>query len=85
MWKAYLTTIDAVRGKATELLIRNINGAPLEEHGPNDLARVEVKLGVVDRKVNTTCIMYKLTEGSMNMTGTAHFRKHDHSSLACLW
>ena len=38
MWKAYLTTIDAVRGKATELLIRNISGASLEERGPNDLA-----------------------------------------------
>lgn len=67
MWKAYLTTVDAVRGEATELLIRNINGAPLEEHGPNDLARVEIKLGVVDGKVDSTCIMYKSTEGSMNL------------------
>ena len=85
MWKAYLTTIDIVRGKMTELLIRNINGAPLEERGPNDLARVEIKLGVVDGKVDTTCIMYKSTEGSMSLTGTTHFRKHDHSSLACSW
>jgi len=52
----YLTTIDAVRGKATELLIRNISGASLEATGPNDLAGVEIKLGVVDGKVDTTCI-----------------------------
>ena len=67
MWQAYLTTVDAVRGEVTELLIRNINGAPLEEHGPNDLARVEIKLRVVDGKVDSTCTMYKLTEGSMNL------------------
>ena len=85
MWKAYLTTIDAVRGKTTELLIRNISGAPLEEHGPNDLARVKIKLGVADRKVDTTCIVYKLTEGSMSLTGTTHFRKHDHNSPAYSW
>lgn len=62
MWKAYLTTVDAVRGKATELLIRNVSGAPLEERGPNDLARVEIKLRVVDGKVDTTCIICKLTK-----------------------
>ena len=73
MWKAYLTTIDMVRGKVTELLIRNISGALLEERGPNGLARVEVKLGVVDGKVDTTCIMYNLREGNMISTGLRTF------------
>lgn len=68
MWKAYLTTIDGIKGKATKLLIRNISGALLEEHGPNNLARVEIKLGVVDGKVDATCVMCKLTGGSMSLT-----------------
>jgi hypothetical protein len=73
MRKAYLTTIDAVSGKVTEPLIRNISEALLEERGPNDLARVEIKLGVVDGKVDTTCIMYKLRQSNMILTGLRTF------------
>lgn len=65
MWKAYLTTIDAVRGKTTELFIRNIKGAPFEELSPNDFARVGIKLRVADGKVDPTCNhVHRLTEGS---------------------
>ena len=88
MWKAtraYLSTIDTVTGKATDIFIRNISAAPLEEHVPNSLARIEIKLRVVDGKVDTTyTISHKLIEGSLCLTDT-YFEMHDRYSSACLW